>query len=304
MADPFAGRITMFRVVTGTLKADSTVHNLTRETPERLGHLALLQGKTQTDVPEIKAGDLGAVAKLKETRDQRHARRQGAAPRSRRSSSRSRCSPTPIEPKSRGDEDKISTRAAAPEEEDPTIRYEPRPADQGTAALRPGPAAHRGDGRQAEAALRRRGQPQAAADPVSRDDHGGDRGARPAQEADRRPRPVRRLQDPHGAAAARQPTSSSWTTSSAARSRSSSCPAVEKGIQEARLRGYLAGYPVVDFRVTLVRRLVPRRRLERAVVQDGRPPGVQGRHDAGAADDPRADHERRGLRAVATSPAT
>ena len=39
VADPFAGRITLFRVMTGTLKADSTVFNLTREAPERLGHL-------------------------------------------------------------------------------------------------------------------------------------------------------------------------------------------------------------------------------------------------------------------------
>src|SRR5205814_3838557 len=67
VADPFAGRITMFRVVSGTLKSDSTVHNITKDLPERLGHLVLLQGKTQTTVPEIKAGDLGAVAKLKDT---------------------------------------------------------------------------------------------------------------------------------------------------------------------------------------------------------------------------------------------
>ena len=67
IADPFAGRITMFRVVSGALKADSTVHNRTKDAPERLGHLELLQGKTQTPVPEIKAGDMGAVAKLKET---------------------------------------------------------------------------------------------------------------------------------------------------------------------------------------------------------------------------------------------
>ena len=67
IADPFAGRITMFRVVSGALKADSNIHNKTRDASERLGHLLLLQGKTQTTVPEIKAGDLGAVAKLKDT---------------------------------------------------------------------------------------------------------------------------------------------------------------------------------------------------------------------------------------------
>ena len=51
----------------GLLKSDATVHNLTKDSPERLGHLVMMQGKTQTHVPEVKAGDLGAVAKLKET---------------------------------------------------------------------------------------------------------------------------------------------------------------------------------------------------------------------------------------------
>src|SRR5215831_516062 len=67
IADPFAGRITMLRVASGAIKSDTTVHNATRDTAERLGHLLVLQGKTQTHVPELKAGDLGAVAKLKDT---------------------------------------------------------------------------------------------------------------------------------------------------------------------------------------------------------------------------------------------
>ena len=67
IADPFAGRITMFRVMSGVLKTDSTVHNKTRDVGERLGHIVLLQGKTQTNVPELRAGDLGAVPKLKDT---------------------------------------------------------------------------------------------------------------------------------------------------------------------------------------------------------------------------------------------
>src|SRR6185436_12699369 len=67
VADPFAGRITLFRVIAGSLKADTTVHNSTKDTQERLGHLAAVQGKTHTNVPEVRAGDIGAVAKLKET---------------------------------------------------------------------------------------------------------------------------------------------------------------------------------------------------------------------------------------------
>jgi elongation factor G len=67
IADPFAGRITLFRVASGALRSDSTVQNKSKDSPERLGSLIVLQGKTQTTVPEIKAGDLGAVAKLKDT---------------------------------------------------------------------------------------------------------------------------------------------------------------------------------------------------------------------------------------------
>ena len=58
IADPFAGRITMFRVVSGALKSDSTVYNKTKDLQERFGTLQLLQGKTPAPVPEVKAGDL------------------------------------------------------------------------------------------------------------------------------------------------------------------------------------------------------------------------------------------------------
>ena len=60
-------QITLLRVVNGTLKSDATVHNLTRDATERFGSLLVLQGKTQTPVTELKAGDIGAVAKLKDT---------------------------------------------------------------------------------------------------------------------------------------------------------------------------------------------------------------------------------------------
>ena len=100
------------------------------------------------------------------------------------------------------------------------------------------------------------------------------RGAGAAQEADRRPRAVRRLQDPDGADAARRQDSSLPTKSLAARFRGNFIPAVEKGIVESAARGYLAGYPVVDFKVTVLRRQLSRRGLERNVVQDGGAPGI------------------------------
>ena len=116
MADPFAGRITLFRVVTGTLKSDANAHNLTRDTSERLGHLTMMQGKTPTSVPDIRAGDLGAVAKLKDTlTNDTLAEKNGL-------SFAPIAFPEPvlsyaIEPKSRGDEDKISTAMHRLEEE-------------------------------------------------------------------------------------------------------------------------------------------------------------------------------------------
>ena len=60
-------------------------------------------------------------------------------------------------------------------------------------------------------------------------------------------------------------------------------PAVEKGIHESAARGYLAGYPVVDFRVSLIRRQLSRRGFERDVVQDGGEAGLPQMHGAGQA---------------------
>ncbi|HLK47174.1 MAG TPA: elongation factor G [Bryobacteraceae bacterium] len=66
-ADPFAGRITFFKVLGGVVKNDANLQNLTRSAAERLSHLGSPQGKTLQPVTELHAGDLGAVAKLKDT---------------------------------------------------------------------------------------------------------------------------------------------------------------------------------------------------------------------------------------------
>ena len=66
MADPFAGRLTIFRVYSGTLSGDS-FYNSTRETSERFGHLFIMEGKEQQQVDEAIPGMIVAVAKLKET---------------------------------------------------------------------------------------------------------------------------------------------------------------------------------------------------------------------------------------------
>jgi elongation factor G len=67
LADPFAGRISYFKVNSGTLRNDATLHNFTHGSSERLQHVQVMQGKAATAVAELHAGDIGAVAKLKET---------------------------------------------------------------------------------------------------------------------------------------------------------------------------------------------------------------------------------------------
>jgi elongation factor G len=66
-ADPFAGRITYFKVYEGIVKNDANVFNVTRGGSERFAHLSIATGKTLQPVTELHAGDIGAVAKLKET---------------------------------------------------------------------------------------------------------------------------------------------------------------------------------------------------------------------------------------------
>ncbi len=67
IADPYAGRLTLFRVYSGTLKSDSTLFNASRKLTERIGSLFFLEGKTQKPVDELIPGDIAAIAKLKET---------------------------------------------------------------------------------------------------------------------------------------------------------------------------------------------------------------------------------------------
>lgn len=250
IADPFAGRITMFRVVSGTLKSDSTVHNRTRDTSERLGHLELLQGKSQVAVPEIKAGDLGAVAKLKETLTS-----DTLGDKADPVSFAPLTFPEPvlsyaIEPKSRGDEDKISTAMHRLEEEDPSIRYSRDPqtkelllSGQGqlhievTVAklkrrfgvdvnLKPPRIPYR-ETIKAPTEAHGRHKKQTGG-------HGQFGDCKIRMEPLPRGSDFEFVDDIFGGAIPRQ-----------------FVPAVEKGIQDARTRGYLAGFPVVDFRVTV-----------------------------------------------------
>src|SRR5438105_119701 len=136
-ADQFAGRINLLRVYQGVLRADSQVLNTRAHAKERIGQLVTFAGKEAVHVQEFGPGDLGAVAKLKETRagDWLAARDQPIEmPRLQL--------PAPVmafavEPKSRGDEEKVFTSLRRLREEDPTIgvHRSPQPGDQTVAGL-------------------------------------------------------------------------------------------------------------------------------------------------------------------------
>src|SRR2546426_5985261 len=66
VSDPFAGRISYFKVFSGVVKNDVTVQNFTRGSQEKLAHISIMQGKNAVPVTELHAGDIGAVAKLRE----------------------------------------------------------------------------------------------------------------------------------------------------------------------------------------------------------------------------------------------
>jgi elongation factor G len=241
----------MFRVVTGALKSDSTIYNKTRDVQERFGSLQLLQGKTATTVPEIKAGDLGAVAKLKDTLTN-----DTLGDKSDPLMFPPVKFPEPvlayaIEPKTRGDEDKISTSIHRLEEEDPSIHYSRDPqtkelllSGQGqlhievTVAklkrrfgvdvnLKPPRIPYRETIKSPTEAHGRHKKQTGG--------HGQFGDCKIKVEPLPRGTDFEFVDDIFGGAIPRQ-----------------FIPAVEKGIQDARTRGYLAGYPMVDFRVTVI----------------------------------------------------
>jgi elongation factor G len=120
-ADPFAGRINLFRVYQGTLGADTQVLNTRTHNKERIGQLLVPQGKDVTHTEAFGPGDIGAVAKLKETRAG-----DWLAARDQPISMPSIALPAPvmafaIEAKAKGDEDKVFSSLRRLQEEDPTI---------------------------------------------------------------------------------------------------------------------------------------------------------------------------------------
>jgi len=123
MSDPFTGRISFFKVVSGLVKTDSVVENYARKGQEKLSHLSVMQGRKAVEVTELHAGDLGAVAKLRETFTGDTLGQKGAEIRVELPERPEPSMTYAIEPKTRADEDKLASALHKIMEEDQLVRF-------------------------------------------------------------------------------------------------------------------------------------------------------------------------------------
>ncbi len=126
LADPYVGRINYFRIYSGVLNPDSQIYNVNKEKNERIGQLFSMRGKNQISMDEVVAGDIAAVAKLQQT-----ATGDTLCDRSSPFQFTPIDFPDPVisfavEPKTKGDEEKVSSGLSRFLEEDPTFRLERR----------------------------------------------------------------------------------------------------------------------------------------------------------------------------------
>ncbi|HET8531479.1 MAG TPA: elongation factor G, partial [Methylomirabilota bacterium] len=123
LSDPHVGKLSLFRVVSGTLRADSTLLNPARGARERMGHVSWLQGKTQKNVETLGPGEIGVAQKLKETQTGETLCDEAQPFELPRITFPEPAINFAIQPKTRGDEDKISNALARIAEEDPTVHH-------------------------------------------------------------------------------------------------------------------------------------------------------------------------------------
>jgi elongation factor G len=250
VSDPFAGRISYFKVFSGVLKNDAALQNFSRGSLEKLAHISIMQGKTAVPVNELHAGDIGAVAKLKDTLTGDTLGDKSAPIKYPRVKLPDPAITFAIEPKSRADEDKLGPGIHKLNEEDAMLRFFRDPQTKEFLIA--------GTGQQhievVVAKLKKRYHTEVVlkapkvpyretirgrADVQGRHKkqtggHGQYGDCKIKMEPLARGGEFEFVNDIFGGAIPRN-----------------FIPAVEKGIKDAAARGYLAGFPVVDFRVVL-----------------------------------------------------
>jgi len=250
VSDAFAGRISYFKVFSGVLKNDATLQNFAKGTSEKLAHISVMQGKTAVPINELHAGDIGAVAKLKDTLTGDTLGDKSAPIQYPRVKLPEPAITFAIEPKSRADEDKLGPGLHKLMEEDAMLRFFRDPQTKEFLIA--------GTGQQhievVVAKLKKRYHTEVnlkapkvpyretirgKADVQGRHKkqtggHGQYGDCKIKMEPLPRGGEFEFVNDIFGGAIPKN-----------------YIPAVEKGIKDAAGRGYLAGYPVVDFRVVL-----------------------------------------------------
>ena len=250
LVDPFAGRISFFKVISGCIRNEALLENYSRGESERLTHIGVMQGRKLVEVAELHAGDLGVVAKLRVTQTgdtlgvKGHDLRIDAVP-----------TPEPamtyaIEPKSRADEDKLAPALHKLMEEDLLLRFyrDPQTNDfllAGAGQMHIEAVVSKLRRRyHTEATLKSPKVPYRETIRAAATGHGRHKkqsgGHGQFGDCKIRLEPLARgagfefVNDIFGGAIPRQ-----------------FVPAIEKGIQETAVRGHLAGYPMGDFRATV-----------------------------------------------------
>jgi elongation factor G len=123
IADPFAGKLTIFRVYSGILKSDSNLINATKDRKEKMGNMFYLNGKKQVPVKEVGPGEIAAVAKLKEAQTGDSMSDPASPLLFQAVKYADPMISYAIEPKSRGDEEKVGTGLYRLLEEDPALKF-------------------------------------------------------------------------------------------------------------------------------------------------------------------------------------
>jgi elongation factor G len=250
VSDAFAGRISYFKVFSGVLKNESTMQNFSRGSAEKLSHISILQGKTAVPVTELHAGDIGAVAKLKDTLTGDTLGDKAAPILYPRVKLPEPAITFAIEPKSRADEDKLGPGIHKLMEEDAMLRFFRDPQTQEfliagtgqqhievvvaklkkryhTEVVLKAPKVPYRETIRGKADVQGRHKKQTGG-------HGQYGDCKIKMEPMPRGGQFEFVNDIFGGAIPKN-----------------YIPAIEKGIKDAAGRGYLAGYPVVDFRVIL-----------------------------------------------------
>ena len=250
VSDPFAGRISYFKVFSGVLKNDASLQNFSRNSAEKLAHISIMQGKTAVPVNELHAGDIGAVAKLKDTLTGDTLGDKSAPILYPHVKLPEPAITFAVEPKSRADEDKLGPGIHKLMEEDAMLRNFRDPqtkefliAGTGqqhievvvaklkkryhTEVILKAPKVPYRETIRAKADVQGKHKKQTGG-------HGQYGDCKIKMEPMPRGGQFEFVNDIFGGAIPKN-----------------YIPAVEKGIRDAAARGYLAGFPVVDFRVIL-----------------------------------------------------